>query len=59
MENSIGNHTQVVASEELSIQKSALLEKQTSPEIQEALAEYQVKDLISEQPPLASNLVGV
>ncbi len=51
MENSIGNHTQVVASEELS-------EEQASPEIQEALAEYQVKDEISEQPPLASDLVG-
>ncbi len=58
MENSIGNHTQVVASEELSIQKSALPEEQASPEIQEAPAEYQVKDVISEQPPLASDLVG-
>ncbi|CAK9862413.1 unnamed protein product, partial [Sphagnum jensenii] len=49
---------EVVASEELSIQKSALPEEQASPEIQEAPAEYQVKDVISEQPPLASDLVG-
>jgi hypothetical protein len=58
MENSIGNRTQVVASEQSSIQKSALPEEQASPEIQEATAEDQVKDVISEQPPLASDLVG-
>ncbi|CAK9870004.1 unnamed protein product [Sphagnum jensenii] len=56
IENSIGNRTQ--ASEESSIQKSALPEEQASPEIQEATAEDQVKDVISEQPPLASDLVG-
>ncbi len=58
IENLIGNRTQVVASEESSIQKSALPEEQASPEIQEATAEDQVKDVISEQPPLASDLVG-
>ncbi|CAM6042100.1 unnamed protein product [Sphagnum compactum] len=58
MENLIGNRTQVVASEESSIQKTALPEEQASPEIQEAMTEDQVKDVISEQPPLASDLVG-